>query len=180
MEKYVKWVLLTSTVIGLIVCVPIYCFQLEPIDLQINNPSQEPVQVTKFNIHVGSDTYGNTTYSLDITFIPTATTKLGQDYHIAVDNGFTTVGYDIQWNQSELNNNEPKPLTAIVSSDQYLAILQQPQYNLGIFEWRPKHNLWLILPWIFTLVFFLSLIILRAIKPLQKSSKLVKRQKTGK
>jgi hypothetical protein len=180
-EKYVKWVLLAVTVIGLAVCIPIYCFQLEPIRIHVDDPSQNPVEVTKFNIHVGSDMYGNTTYSIDVTFIPTATTKPDQDYHIVIDNGFVfPVGYDIQWYQLELNNNEPKPLTAIVSSDQYLAMLQQPQYNLLIYEWRLKHDLWLILPWIIPLVLFLSLIIFRVIKPPREFSKLTERQKTRK
>jgi hypothetical protein len=172
MEEYIKWTLLTLTIIGLIICVPIYFFQLEPINLQINNASQDPVQITDFNIHVGNDEPGKNTYSLKITFMPTETTKPDQGYRFVIDNSNTTVNYDIQWNQLELGSSKPKTLTVDISSDQYIAIIQKPQYNLVIYEWKPKHNFFLILPWIITLVLFSSIIIYRTIKPKKQSTKL--------
>lgn len=179
MEKFIKWILLGLTVIGLIVCVPIYFFQLEPDYLQTINPSENPVQITDFNIHASSDLAGITTYSLGITFIPTATTKPEQGYYIVVDNNITTVNYDIQWNQLELDISQPKTLTADLLSDQYMALIQEPQHNLIIHEWKPKHDFFLILPWIITLVLFSSLILFRTIKP-QKQSAKMKRAKARK
>lgn len=167
-----KWTLLALTIIGLIVCVPIYFFWLVPINLQNNDLSQAPVQTTKFNIHAGSDISGETAYSLDITFIPTATTKPDQVYNIIVDNNVTAITYDVQWNQSELDIRTPKSLTANISSDQYIALIQKAENNFAIREWKPNHNFLLILPWIITLVLFLSLMIYRTIKPEKKPIKL--------
>jgi hypothetical protein len=171
MEAKIKWLLLALTIIGLSICVPIYFFRIVPLSLEINDPSQAPVQTTRFNIHTG-DVSGTIVYSLDITFIPTATTKPDQVYNIVVDNNITTVTYNVQWNQSELDASEPKPLTVDISNDQYIALIQKAEHNLIISEWKPNHNFFLILPWIITLVFFLSLIIYRTIKPEKQSAKL--------
>lgn len=171
MEKYVKWILLALTVFGFIVCIPIFCFQLAPSDLPITDPSQDTAQITKFIIHVGSDANENTIYSLDVTFVPTATTKPDQGYHIIVNTTFIKITYDVQWNQSELTAGEPKALSAVLSNDQYLVLMQEPQYSLVIYEWKPKYDFSLILPWIITLALYLGLIIYRVIKPAKAKKK---------
>jgi hypothetical protein len=173
MEKLIKWTLLVITIIGLAVCLPIYITQLEPVTSPVDNSAPNAVAITSLKIHLGSDESETTVYSVDIICAPTENTWPDQSYNVVVSYNATTVHFDVSWNQKELDASQPKSLSSSLTAEQYLAIINEGAYSVTVNDIKPKHDFFLLLPWIVTLALFLGLTIYRMVNP----RKLIKKQR---